>query len=303
MLIEERRAKWKGGKTIDKAVIRTTGESNGQWFAGQDRLQTRSKVYTENISFKMKKAQVPIVYDGDVELQNQTADDDAKKMDVVELLTKQALMGCKQMVETALHATTAAGDSGKQFQGVPEACDHSRTYGGYTSSTTTATKWWNGASLDASYTDRATSMSLSLYNLRLLRAKCMMYGEVRQNQRFYLFLGDALHSKLMGELESRGVMTNPGKLAKYGFTSAELYGNIEVVLDPYMTLNMSDDILLVNPASWDLWLHPKRSFTITDFTDQKKISGGKDQYLARCLLAGNSVCWQPNSNAWKSTVV
>lgn len=304
MMIEERRVSWKGGTAISKNVIKTTGESLMQSYKpSRDTLNTASKTYTQKISFNWKYAQTPIVYTAEDAVQNELDEGGSKIMDLVELLTDQALSGTKDGINTMLHAATAAGDSGDNFQGIPEACDHSRTYGGYASGTTTATKWWNGASLAGTYTDRASSMALSLDNIRKLRSACMRYGRVKQKQVFYLYLPEALHSKLMGLLEAACVHTSPGALAKYGFTSARIYENIEIVLDSWMNENsMSDDLLFVNPASWELRLHPTRAFQVTDFVDQSTIGGQRDEMLARVKVAGNSVCWQPNSNAWKSLV-
>jgi hypothetical protein len=210
-------------------------------------------------------------------------------------------MGLRLGLNTQFHATSAAGDSGTNFQGVPEALGHSRTYGGITSNTTTV-KDWNGASLLNSYSDAATSTGLSLDVLRRMKMACTRYGKATAGRRFYLFVPEASYSKLIGLAEAAGIQPKAGKLAKFDIEAVEIYG-IEVVCDSYMTDNsMTTHAFLLDPMTWELRFHPKRSLTMTDFVDQSQMIGGTDQMLARCNVAGALVCWQPNGNMYKSAI-
>ena len=103
-------------------------------------------------------------------------------------------------------------------------------------------------------------------------------------------------------VEAGHVSTSTGRLAKYGFTSVTLYDNIEVVEDPYMSVNQTSTSLMVDPETWELRFHPSRAFKIGKFVDQSQIEGGEDKMLARLRVAGNFVCWQPNGNMWKSNM-
>lgn len=304
MLLEERRVNWNGGTKIQDNVVMATGESNVQMYKAGTGLAVKSKTYTQSIEFGWKLGTSPISYDVDTEIQNQLASSDVKKGDVVKNMTKQGQMGVKLALNTQFHASTAAGDSGTDFQSVPEAAGHNRTYGGFASGTTAAaTKWWNGASIAESFADMATAFALSLDNIRKARACAMRYGNVKANQKFYLYLPEGLYSKLIGLVEASHTKIATGSLAKYGFTSVVLYDNIEVVQDSWMTLNSQTGYMyLVNPASFELRIHPSRPFNITPFEWQGKIAGGTDSMLARILFAGNLVCWQPNSNMVKSNV-
>jgi len=299
MFYEHRRVTFEGGKTINQPVIKATAESLMQSYFTGEPLVGGSKSYLAQPSFKWKKAQLPLVYDVDDELQNIDAAPENKILDVVELLVRQADQGAKLSMDTWFHAATAAGDSGRNFQGIPEALDHSRTYGTILSDTGAAA-YWNGASLLGTNSDRNTSTALSLDVIRRMKSRCALYRPA--NSRYYLFLGLQLHSKLMGQVEAGHVSTATGRLAKYGFTSITLYDNIEVVEDPYMSVNQTSTALMVDPETWELRFHPSRAFKIGKFVDQSQIEGGEDKMLARLRLAGNFVCWQPNGNMWKSNM-
>lgn len=307
MLMAHRRVTFKGGTTIKHPVVKATQESLLQMYATGTGLDVSSKEQLSEPSFNWKKGQLPIRYDVDTEIQNELATSEVKRLDLVTLKVKEAQQGTKLGLNTQFHATTAAGDSGTDFQGVPEACDHSRTYGGITSNTTFAhpgLAWWGGASLGETFADRATAMALSLDNIR----KCGMVVEryVDEGSKFYGLLPEGLYSKFLGILEGNVFYERSNeqnsKLFKYGFKSFHAYG-VEWVKDSYMTLNsMTAHMLLINPDTWELRMHPQRAFEVTPFVWQGAQSGGLDEMVARLLIAGNLVCWQPNSNMWKSNV-
>lgn len=296
------RVTFEGGVTINRPVIKATGESLMQMYSGNNTPLTASnKSYLAQPSFKWKKGQIPALIEGDDYIQNVDAASENKIADLAELVVKQVQQGIRLDLNTQFHATTAAGDSGTDFQSVPEALGHSRTYGGITSNTTTV-KYWNGASLLNSYADAATTTGISLDVMRRCKMACMRYGLTPQGRRFYCFLPEASFSKVVGLAEAAGVKPKDGRLAKFGIESVE-YSGIEFVVDSYMTDNsMTAHMLLLDPMTWEFRLHPKRAFTMSDFVDQSQMAGGTDQMLARCLVAGALVCWQPNGNMYKSAI-
>jgi len=301
MLYDHRRVTWKGGADINQPIIKTSGAAALQWYGVNDGLTVTDRDYLAKATFGWKMAQFSIVYTVEDMIQNVYGGNEEKILDLVGMKVKQSQQDVKEGLDTQLHNTTSAGDSGTKFQSIPEACGHSRTYGTIASNTTTV-KYWNGASVAGTYTDVATAMALSLDRIRIIRSACSKYGTQR-NRRFYLFMGTALYSKLIGLIEANHVLVAPGKLTKYGLTSIELYGNIEVVEDTWMTDNsMTTHLMFVDPESWELRFHPKRALEMTDFVDQSEQSNGKDQMVARIRLAGNSICWQPNANMYKSLV-
>lgn len=301
MFTENRRVTWKGGVSITHPVVKATAASLLQMYSTNDELNVSSKQFLDNPAFNWKYGQLPLRYGCDVETQNQLATSEVKRVELVSMLTQLAQEGVRDGLDAQLHATTAAGDSGDDFQGVPEACDHSRTYGGKLSDTTfSVMAWWGGASLGDTYTDRATSTALSLQNIRRMKSRVGRY--VKANSRLYMFLAEDMHSKLLGLCEGSVYYKGEGSLLKYGFDSFTVYG-IEVVKDSYMTLNsMTDDLLLVNPSTWEFRIHPNRNFVMTPFVNQSQIAGHRDEMVARLKFAGNCICWQPNGNMWLSAI-
>ena len=306
MLMEHRRVTFKGGVSIDHAVVKTTAESQLQMYSGgNEGLDATSKSYLSKPSFGWKYGQVPIWYGCETELQNQIATSEVKRLELVTLMVTEAQQGMKLGLNSQFHAETAAGDSGTDFQGIPEACDHSRTYGGILSDTTfTSAGWWGGASLSDAFTDRDTAMALSPSNLRKCVSRIGRYVDL--GSKVYGYLPEDLYTKLQGILHGSVFYELSNKdnsrIFKYGFDSFIAFG-VEWVKDTWMTQNSQTDVmLLVNPETFELRLHPSRAFVCTPFVRQDQIAGGKDAMLGRVKIAGNLVCWQPNGNMWKSNV-
>jgi hypothetical protein len=305
MFFDKTRVTWKGGKTINKPVITTTAESLMEWYDPEvDPVTVTSKSYLAQPSFKWKFARMPIRISALEEVENVDASDENKIQDLLEMLLEQANAGARSGFDAQFHNATSAGDSGKKFQSIPEACGHSRTYGGLTSHATSAMKYWNGASKAGNNTDIASSMALTLENLRLCFAACRRY--TKKKSRLFVFLGEALYIKLQTLFDAtRTVVVKNGEntLYKYGFTTMELDGNTEFVMDSWMTDNsMTTHMMVVNPDTWELRMHPKRSFQVTKFIQQDEHTGGKDEKVALLKVCGNAVCWQPNGNMYKSNV-
>lgn len=303
MLLEEQRVTTKGGVQLWYDLIKDDAQDEAQDYLAGDNLITAQAEFMAQAKFNWKYIQMPLRYGIDVMLQNQLASSEAKRRDVVGLISERGMNGMKMRIEKRLHATTAVGDSAAAIQGVCEAYEHSRTYGGITSSAAAALQYWNGASLADSYTDRATADSLSLDNLRKMKAICKRY--VDKGDKLYVFVGEAFHSKLQGMCEGSVhyvAGTKENSLLKYGFDSFFVYG-MEVVCDSYMTLNsMADDLLIVNPKYWHFRVHPDLNLKMNDFFDQSKVTGGKHEFMSRLSLCCSPCCFKPRSGMWKSAL-
>jgi hypothetical protein len=81
---------------------------------------------------------------------------------------------------------------------------------------------------------------------------------------------------------------------------------VELVKDPYLKnkniTNAHKWLFILNIPSWNLFLHPERTFAFTGFKWQGDIEGGYDRWLARIMCRGNLCCWQPQSNAFQTDV-
>ncbi|KAF0156298.1 MAG: hypothetical protein FD189_1103 [Elusimicrobia bacterium] len=303
MLLEERRVTTKGGLQLWYHLGKDDAEDEAQDYLPGDILTVGQAEFINTAKFNWKYIQVPMRYGIDVHLQNQLATSETKRRDLVSLLVERAEDGMKRRIEKRMHAVTAAGDTGAGLQGLPEAYDHSRTYGEITSNTTTVA-YWNGASLADSYTDRATADPLSLDNLRKIKAIVKRYADKRD--KLYVFLPEGLHSKLQGMCEGSAhyvAGTKENSLLKYGFDAFHVYG-MEVVCDSYMTLNsMTDDMLVVNPKYWHFRVHPDRNLKVNEFFHQAKVAGGKDEWIAHAYLCAAAICFKPRTGMWKSALV
>jgi len=303
MFMEHRRVTTKGGLKLVYDLVMNDAEDDVQWYSKDTGLTVSQSAFTEQAKFLWKYAQLPLRYAVDTEIENQLATSATKRRDVVKLMVKQGLIGFKNAMNTRLHSTSTT-DTGEGFQSVPDALEHSRTYGEITT-TTTANAWWNGASLADSYSDRATEMAMSLANLRTMLAIVRRYVDATDKQ--YLFLPEGLYNELQGLMEGKRVSVSDkdnSKLFKYNLDTFQAY-RCEVVMDSWMTKNsQTATALLINPNTFQMRLHPDRAFSMRKegFVWQGNVAGGKDENVARMLVAGNLCCNQPNGNMWKSNV-
>ncbi len=302
MLMEHRRVNSKGGAQIVYDLIKDDAEDETQWYKAGDPLTVGQASFLDQAKFNYKYGQTPMRLTVDEEIKNELATSEVKRRDLAKIIVKRAQDGMKRKINSRIHNASTA-DTAAGFQSVPFALEHSRTYGELTTTTSVKT-WWNGASLGTTWSDRNTSMVLSLSNIRLMKAVVRRYND---EGKLYLFLPEALYSKLQGLAEGKthyeASNEKNSRLFKYGtFESFHIY-NIEVVQDTWMTLNSQTTYaLLVNSNTFEFRLHPRRAFMMTKFFQQDQVAGGADEKVARVKVAGNLCCEQPNANMWKSAV-
>lgn len=272
-------------------------------------LTSGSKTIFGTAQFNYKLKQTPVKYGVNEELQNITASSETQMVDLMKEMVSTAQESTKQSLNDDMYQyASATSDTDEGFQSIPDALDHSRKYGGITSNTTTMA-WWNGASIERSYTDRNTQRTPSIQTLRKCRAAVQQY--VQKPSDLLIICGSPIFQALQSEIEARHLYTQNGSaLAKFGFTSMIIDG-MEVVEDPFLNLNLQGTssgyrtdqwLFMLNLNDWECRMHPKRAMKFTGFTWQGDRENGTDSYLARILTAGNLYCKKPNGSIWLSNV-
>jgi len=300
-LMAKRKVVWKGGTVIKKSVGMDTLESLAQDYATNDPLTSSTKTILDRPQFGWKKKQVPIEYDVDVELQNLHASD-ARVIDLRKELVAAGQKAVRLSLRTNLFsAYSTSTDTDASFAGLDDALDpNCLTYGGITRSTSAKT-WWNGASVDGTWTDEDTAGACSIHAIREMEIASSTYAMDRKPGDVLVVVSPTNFLGLKTEMETRLMYKTDGRLAKQGFQAMTL-DNIEIVADPYLNTSstLKTKVYLLNLPDWELRIHPNRSFKLTDAKWQGDIVNGFDKWLSRCLLAGNFVCWQPNASCYKT---
>lgn len=303
MLMEHRRVTFKGGTYITKTVTMDTMTSLAQDYIANEPLEGGSKTVLGKPKFGWKMFQIPLEYTVEEELQNQGADAATAPADLVEAIVKGGQYAARAHLAAKAYNLTST-EAAKTFQSIVGALNHDATYGGLTRATTTTNAWWQGASLAATYTDQDTAISATIANFRKAVAAVRRYS--KPNNKLYAFMGEALYQAFQSQADSRRLVTAPPAGApgiyKYGFNTFWIDG-VEFVSDSWLTLNsQANSFFLLDPETWELRISPKRNFKVTPFVWQGDRQGGLDVWMARLMVAGNLVCWQPNANLWLSTM-
>lgn len=292
----------RGGKSIVRPVDKAEADTLAQPYAANDPLNSGSKTYLDNPYFLWKYINMPITYGLEEEIQN---DGDPAAIDLVPFLVKKAQRGIRLAlyqhmwgIDPASTTILATTDAGKHFQSVRQALKHDATYGHLARATTTTNQFWQGGSIAASWADQSTAYTPSIDTFR--KAVTAVQEFVEDTNDYLCVVGPAIFRQLQSQVEARRMdVSNSTPLAKYGFSTLRIDG-IEVVSDPWLTAGHVSDgatiMALLKISSWEVRISPKRNFKFTGFTWQGDVPNGVDQWLARILLAGNMVCWQPNAN-------
>lgn len=304
MLMEHRRISFKGGTKIKKTVTKATMTSLAQNYSSNEPLEGGNSTILGAPEFGWKKFQIPLEYGVDEELQNKDADAGAAPADIVQAIVEGGQYAAREHLSSMAYATTT-GETGKVFQGLACALTHDTVYGGYTRTIgSTLNTWFQGASADLTYTDWDTACAATIANFRRYVAACRRYAP--KNRKLYAFVGESLYQAFQSQCEARMMNTKPAAGApgiyKYGFNTLWIDG-VELVLDSYLTTaSRTAAFYIIDPETWELRISPKRNFKVTPFVWQGDMNDGLDVYLARMLVAGNLVCWQPNANIYRSAM-
>ncbi len=267
-----------------------------------DNLTSSQKSLFSLPEFNWKYGTLPVEYDGDVDIQN-LSNTDGKILDLAKELVTQAQEGAKRVIRTSIFgAYSATSDSQKGFQGLADALHSSSTlYGGITRSASVAT-WWQGASIDGTWTDVATADACNLWNLRAMARVSAKYRDRKPND-ILIIVSPTNFEKVRREMETRMLYKTDGDLAEPGFRAMTL-DNMEIVADPYLDTDSTTQayVYLLHLPDWEYRIAPDRDFKQTDFVWQGQIVNGLDKYLSRIMWAGNLVCWQPNASCYRTNL-
>lgn len=313
-LQRRRQITFKGGTSIKRLVDTDEIDDQGQDYTANEPL-TDSKTDTLNKpSFNIKLSQVPLRYDVDEELQNHDADEEIALLNLATHLTKKGDRAAKirmsKQIWNSASSTPETESTTKKFQSIISALDHDATYGGLSRSFSSGTNdWWQGSdpaglteSISSSSQD--TQVNLTLYNLRKWINETNVAHNMESEDDLYICMCPTLWDKLAAEMESRVGGYRPSDYQRQGIRKMDLDGH-QVVSVPYLQKSTTTKkwVAILNMQYWELRIHTKRKFKVTDFKWQGEQHNGYDYWLARILWAGNFVCWKPNSSLWLSNVV
>ena len=225
-------------------------------------------------------------------------------------------MGSEMCIRDRIYsmADVATTDTKEGFQSIPDALEHANTYAGV-ARTAAAYTWWNGASLASDWTDRNTQMVATIANFRSCMDVITRYAQTTVKPGDVIaVMGSTIFRAFQAQVEARHMYEREGvgMLSKYGFDAFYIDG-VQFVKDPYLDTDpeggtttagdlASEWFFLLNLKDWELRINPKRAFKLTDMKWQAEQAGGKDEWLARVMLAGNLTCRKPNGSMWKSYV-
>lgn len=295
-----------GGKALKAPVSMDTLESVAQEYTPNQALTNQDKTILHAPEFGWKYFQVPLQYDITEKLQNNG------EAAIINLLAHKVQKGqeaarlkIREMMYNATNTEASAA-----FESINLACDHSRTYGGLTTVTTTTYPWWNGASTAGTYADRATAITPSISNFRVIYDCARRFTDSMPGD-YLCVTSDTIFRSLKEQCERHNIYTTKASiLNKFGFNAMMIDG-VEVVADPYLEVTPATGALnttrqkyfyMLNIATWELRFAPSRAFSFTGFTHQAKQVDGHDFWLGRIMSAGNLMCWQPRANVWKSNM-
>ena len=310
-LQRRRQITYSGGTNIEKLVDTDEIDDLMQEYTANSVLTDEKKTTLDKPKFYWKLAQLPLRYDVDEELQNISAGNEIQLLDLADHLVTKGQRATKLWLQSKLFnggTTTALTDTGTQVQSLVSALDHDTTYGTLTRSFSAGTRdWWQGSdpgalleNVSSSAQDTATNFTKS--NLRKWINETNVAHNMEGTDDIMVLVCPTLFNKLAAEMES-SIIYKPGLKQSQGIVSMNFDGH-EIVSVPFMQTNstMRGWVFILNLRYWELRIHEKRNFKMTDFEWQGKMANGHDYWLARILFSGNFVCWKPNSSMWLSSV-
>jgi hypothetical protein len=291
----------RGGNSITQAVDMAEIDDLAQDYGANEQLNSGKFEFLDRPTFKWKKFQIPIEYDEEEESEGGGGNDVAP-VDLVKTKVEKGLRAAKLHLNRAIYSSASTtSDSDKGFQGILDALTFDYTYGTLTRATTVTNKWWQSFSYAASFADGGTARDASIDNFRTVLAGCQRYSSGKASDFVFVCPG-AIFRKLQAQVEASGTNSHMGEgpLGKYGWTTIQIDG-VEILHDPFLDTNTDTTttawVFMLHKPSWELRLFPGRDLSrVSPFKYQGETANGYDKYLARVLVKGNFVCWQPNAN-------
>jgi hypothetical protein len=326
LMLERKNLRFSGGSQYYKELDTDTDEDLVQDYDANTILTHGVKDTTERATFKKKKFQCPVQIDVDEELDNGKQSADGTQLhSLAKYRVEKANKACRFHMRKLLYRGTgvsgAATDSNKYVQGLNNALTVDHTYGGITRTYSAGTSadtgfFWQPMGGTITTTVQATETAISISWLRGVLEP--LEDLESDNTSLITIVGGVLWLALQAEAEARSMpyTIEKNRVARQGFEEMIIDGR-RIVKDPFLKAAnntamgetsgsagaLERRIYCLNLLDWDLFIHPDRSFKLTEFFDQKNIAGGSDMKLARVLFAGNLVCWHPNSQLYYSNVI
>jgi len=308
-LLMRQRVTWSAGDKITRPIEFAEMDSLGQSYTVNEAMTSGTVTTMTKPWFSRKRFQLPLKYTVDEwEANVGSGGGEEQVINFARYLVEKGQRGARlYMYKKMFHVSTT--DAGAYFQSIPQALDHSVTYGHTTRTATTVNAWWQGVSLADTFTDQDTAVAASINTVRNLASKCSIYGSDKRDMM--LLVGPTVFLNLKSQVDASNITTNPGEMVKYGFESFTI-DSIEVVRDDFLDAGVLSAetspttpttwMFLLNVYDWELRLHPQRQITLTPFKYQGENEDATDSWLARIMASGNLVCWHPRGNGWLSNV-
>ncbi len=312
-LVQRKKVTFSGGTEIKRPMVRDTMEDLMQVYDVMTPLTDGKKDMLETASFTYRMGQLPLRYHVDEYLQNIGADNDVQIINYAKFIVKQGQEAARMWMNSQIFnsgSNTPIADSDKTaFQSIVSALNHDTAYGGLTRTFSSGTNTWfqsadAGAlneNVSSSVQDTATTLSIA--NIRKWVYETDVSAHLKSPADLRILLCPTLFNKIRAEAEGK-VQYNPGINQKQGVGKFTLDDNLTFVSVPYLqkTAITRAWLFILNLEEWELRIHTKRNWDMTDFVWQADRSGGRDYWLARMMIAGNFICWKPNSNLWLTSV-
>lgn len=333
LMLERKTLQFKGGKQYYRELDTDDMEDIVQDYVVNEVLTNEVKDTTSRATFIRKKFQAPIQVDEDEELENAAQTPDGTRLhNLAEHRTRKVQEAVRFHIRKLLYRATgvtgAATDSNKYMQGLNNALTPDHTYGQITrTKASSIADWWQPAANQYDATGGTTGDQNGEYTIGIhwLRSILEPMEDLEtDNVDLITIVGGVLWLALIEEAEARGTPYKivPDRLNKGGGKTTQGFTEMildrrRIVKDPFLkTANntamgettasagdLSRRMYCLNLKTWDMFIHPKRNFLLTEFFDQSKLAGGSDFKLARIKFGGNLVCWHPNQNLYLSNVV
>lgn len=315
-LLKRKQITTKGGKNITKPIDYAEVDSLAQAYSSNEPLTDGEVTSLAAPTFSWKKVQLPMKYDGDVEIQNLNANDTEQMVDIGEYIVKKAHRGMKLKLNKMLFnegsvTTTNYNDSGKNFQSIVHALLHedtatTGTYGGIARDISAGLRnWYQGADpvlINSSVAEGSalsssqnTAYSLTIANLRKWIIPVQHHMQAKKD--IMVVMCPTLFNRLKAECQAQMVFKEDNDTANVGFNKMYIDGHQIVDCDYLETSStMKSWVFILNMDTWEIRINSARNFKQTKFKWCGDLPNGVDYYLARILLAGNSICWNPAAN-------
>lgn len=300
------------GKYVERLIDTDDIDDLVQTYETNDPLTDEKKTTLDKPRFTWRKSQLPLRYDVDEELENVGGDKVVQLVNLATHLVSKGHRGMKKWFERQMFnngSTTPIADGDKTaWQSLVSALNHDTTYGTLGRSFSAGTNdMWQGAdpaglneSIGSSSQD--TSYTLTKGNLKKWINETDVADSMESPDDLMIVMCPTLWDKLAAEMEAHSMYT-AGKKQSQGIVSMMFDGH-EIVSVPYLqrTSTMRSWVFILNLRYFELRIHTKRNFKLTDWKWQGENSNGYDFYLARIMLQGNFVSWKPKSSLWLSSV-